>query len=187
MTDPSEEWFPIALARAQAGETVGFDALVRHLDERLVGFARARGADDPEGLADDVLVQMCRSIGGFSGNLAQFRAWVFTIARNRLVDERRRVGRRIHARPVDPGLLPEHVDHDAARDLVDERERVDQLLSGLTDDQREVVVLRIIGGLSVDETAAVVGRRPGAVRALQHRALRQLRAELSGLVPRGPE
>lgn len=174
-----DAWFGPALARARSGQAAGFDALVRHLDPRLVGFARARGADDPEGLADDVLVQVCRSIGSFEGNLAQLRAWVFTIARNRLVDERRRASRRVDARPTEPDRLPDAPMVDVPVDA-DERERVDALLAGLTDDQREIVVLRIVVGLSVEETAEVVGRRPGAVRALQHRALRALRSELVG-------
>jgi RNA polymerase sigma factor (sigma-70 family) len=179
VSEPEEAWFAEALRRARAGEPAGFDALVRHLDHRLVGFARARGADDPEGLADDVLVQMCQSIGSFEGNLAQLRAWVFTIARNRLIDERRRFARRIDARPTEPTLLPDTATVDLGPDP-DQRERVEALLAGLTDDQREVVILRVIVGLSVEETAEVVGRRAGAVRALQHRALRQLRAQLVG-------
>lgn len=179
MTEQDETWFAPALERAHAGDPGAFDALVRHLHPRLVGFARARGADDPEGLADDVLVQMCRSIGSFEGNLAQLRAWVFTIARNRLVDERRRAGRRIDARPTEPSRLPDAPALEVALDA-DERERVDALLAGLTDDQREIVVLRVVVGLSVDETSTVVGRRPGAVRALQHRAMRSLRDQLVG-------
>jgi RNA polymerase sigma factor (sigma-70 family) len=179
VTEQDDDWFLPALERARAGEPAGFDALVRHLDPRLVGFARARGADDPEGLADDVLVQMCRSIGSFEGNLAQLRGWVFTIARNRLVDERRRTARRVDVRPTEPDRLPDAPALEERLDA-DERERVDALLAGLTDDQREIVVLRVVVGLSVEETAAAVGRRPGAVRALQHRALRTLRAELVG-------
>lgn len=177
MTEQDDAWFAPALERARAGEPAGFDALVRHLDARLVGFARARGADDPEGLADDALVQMCRSIGTFDGNLAQLRAWVFTIARNRIIDERRRAGRRVDARPTDPSQLPDAAGMDAEVDP-EQRERVVALLADLTDDQREIIVLRIVVGLSVEETASVVGRRPGAVRALQHRALRTLRTQL---------
>ena len=177
MPDPQEAWFDGALRRAQDGQRSGFDELVRHLDPRLVGFARARGAEDPGGLADEVLVQMCCRIGDFQGNLAQLRAWVFTIARNRIIDERRRAARRVEAVPTEPTRLPDVV---AGLDISDaeQRDRVDALLAGLTDDQREIVVLRIVVGLSVEETAAVVGRRPGAVRALQHRALQALRSEL---------
>lgn len=174
-----ERWFDEALRRARAGEPAGFDALVRHLHGRLLGFARAHGADDPEGLADDVLVQMCRSIDGFDGNLPQLRAWVFTIARNRLIDERRRAGRRVDARPTEPDQMPDRAVAGDSDDL-DQRERTKALLSVLTEDQREIVLLRVVVGLSVEETAEVVGKRPGAVRALQHRAMRHLRAELVG-------
>lgn len=181
MPTGDERWFQVALDQARAGVPAGFDALVRHLHGRLLGFCRARGADDPEALADDVLVAMCRSIDSFDGNLAELRAWVFTIARNRLVDERRRAGRRIDSRPTEPSDLTDLAGaEDVDLEAFDERARIDALLSGLTDEQREVVVLRIVVGLSVEEVAAVVGRRPGAVRALQHRALRQLRASLVG-------
>jgi RNA polymerase sigma-70 factor, ECF subfamily len=176
--DPDESWFGGALRRAQDGQRSGFDELVRHLDGRLVAFARARGADDPEGLADEVLVQMCRSIRDFQGNLAQLRAWVFTIARHRIIDERRRAARRVDAVPTEPSRLPDAPIVGVHISEAEQRERVDALLAGLTDDQREIVVLRIVVGLSVEETASVVGRRAGAVRALQHRALRNLRSQL---------
>lgn len=141
----------------------------------LVGFARADGADDAEGVANETLVRVFRGIGDFAGNAAQFRAWIFTIARHVLVDERRRRSRRPAAIPTDPAGLPEvAVDGHVA----DGFDRVEHMLAGLTELQRDVVVLRVVAGLSVEETAAVVGRRPGAIRALQHRALEQLRRTL---------
>lgn len=170
--------FASVLAAAGAGEPWAFDALVRSVDRQLVGFCRARGAVDPEGTANEVLVRMCQGVDDFRGNEAQFRAWVFTIARNRLVDERRHHGRRVDERPEAPDELPEVVGGEGIFDDLDQHERVSALLAGLTDEQREVVVLRIVVGLSVEETATVVGRRPGAVRALQHRALAQLRQQM---------
>lgn len=174
-----DETFERLLQLARDGRPVGFEGLVGLVDRRLVGFARARGADDPEGFANEVLVIVCRSIDTFSGNLPQFRAWVFTIARNRLVDEHRRVARRVEARPVDPAAIPEHARTDPAFDAVGQTDRLAELLAPLTDEQREVLVLRIVAGLSVEQTAEATGRRAGAVRALQHRALRQLRSQLS--------
>ncbi len=181
MTEPSEGDFADLLESAQRGEAAGFDGLVSLVDRRLVGFSRARGADDPEGLANEVLVRACASIESFEGNVAQFRAWVFTIARNRLIDERRHFGRRVEAVPTSPEVLPNEVEPETetGRGRLEQQEQVAELLEALTDDQREVVLLRIVAGLSVEETATAVGRRPGAVRALQHRALRQLRAELT--------
>jgi RNA polymerase sigma-70 factor (ECF subfamily) len=179
VTTAEEEAFARLLRLARDQRPAGFEGLVGLVDRRLVGFARARGADDPEGFANEVLVIVCRSIGTFSGNLPQFRAWVFTIARNRLIDEHRRVARRVDARLVDPAAIPEHARTDPAFDAVGQSEHLAQLLAPLTDDQREVLVLRIVAELSVEQTAAATGRRPGAVRALQHRALGQLRSQLS--------
>lgn len=173
-----EEEFDRVLAGAQRGEPGAFEELVNLLEQPLVGFLRARGTSDPESLANEVLVRVFGAIGGFAGNLVQFRAWVFTIARNLVIDDHRRRAKRPVTRLMDPGSLPEAA---AASDVdrIDETERAERLLDLLTDEQREVVVLRVIAGLSVEETAQVVGRRPGAVRALQHRALTQLRQELS--------
>ena len=59
-------------------------------------------------------------------------------------------------------------------------ERIRELLAGLAPDQRDVVLLRIVADLSIEDTAAALGKRPGAVKALQHRAMRSLRTRLAG-------
>ncbi|HEX6419740.1 MAG TPA: sigma-70 family RNA polymerase sigma factor [Acidimicrobiales bacterium] len=179
MSGDDDGAFADHLARAQGGEPRAFDELVRWLEHPLLGFLTARGADDPHGTANEVLVRAFRRIDTFAGGAAQFRAWVFRIARNALVDEHRRRSSRPVAVPHRPDTLPDAVTVDDHLDRVDERERVEAMLGCLTDDQREVVLLRVVAGLSVEETAATVGRRPGAVRALQHRALARLRSELS--------
>lgn len=179
MSGDEEGPFAGRLAGAQAGDPRAFDELVVWLEQPLLGFLTARGADDPHGTANEVLVRAFRRIDSFSGGAAQFRAWVFRIARNALVDEHRRRSSRPVAVPHRPDALPEGAAVDDRLDRLGERERVEALLGCLTGEQREVVLLRVVAGLSVDETAAAMGRRPGAVRALQHRALARLRAELS--------
>lgn len=177
MDELTDHAFNQLLDAAQRGDGSGYDGLVRLIERRLVGFLRARGAHDPDGLANDVMVRMCRSIGTFSGNQTQFRAWVFTIARNRVIDEHRWRSRRPDAEPVDPTSMPEtRTEPEVSRH--DQRERVEAMLASLTDVQREVMILRIVAGLSVDETAEVMGKRRGAIRALQHRATQQLRVTL---------
>jgi RNA polymerase sigma-70 factor (ECF subfamily) len=181
MGDLADDAFAVLLHGARTGDPEAFDELVRWLEAPLVGFLRARGADDPDGTANEVLVRVFGGIPRFEGGAAQFRAWVFTIARNALVDERRHRARRPATVPTVPEALPDRATADAAdaAEHIGERERVDALLADLTGEQREVLVLRIVAGLSVDETADAVGRRPGAVRALQHRALARLRANLA--------
>lgn len=173
-----EEGFDRVLAGAQRGDPEAFEELVKVLEQPLVGFLRARGTSDPESLANEVLVRVFGAIGGFTGDLVQFRAWVFTIARNLVTDDHRRQARRPAAQVTATGILPE-ITSAPDVDRIDEKERAERLLRLLTDEQREVVVLRVIAGLSVEETARVVGQRPGAVRALQHRALTHLRRELT--------
>lgn len=177
--DDEDAWFDDCLARAQAGSPQAFDDLVRWLERPLLGFAAARGADDPDGTANEVLLRVFRSLGTFEGGRRPFRAWVFTIARNVLLDEHRRRTRRPLADPTAPDALPDAITIAEELDRVGEQERVEKMLSSLTDEQREVVLLRVVAGLSVEETAQAVGRRQGAVRALQNRALARLRASLS--------
>lgn len=66
-------------------------------------------------------------------------------------------------------------------------EAVRMLAAGLSRDQAEVVILRVLGGLSVEDVAAVLGKRPGTVRVLQHRALRRLATDPDLLAALSPE
>lgn len=174
----AEDEFGPVLEQARRGAPSALDALVRSVDRQLVGFLRARGADDPEGSANEVLVRVCRAIASFEGNQAQFRGWVFSIARNLVIDEHRATLRRIDARPEAPSDLVHRAGAYQAHDGIEQREQAEALLDGLTDDQREVMLLRVVAGLPVEEVARVLDRRPGAVRALQHRALERLRAQV---------
>lgn len=124
---------------------------------------------------------MAERIGSFDGGEGQFRAWVFVIARRRLADHRRRGARRRTA-PVESEILEAVADPEDPAELVVERlsaqEAITNLVAALPSDQAEALMLRVVGGLSVDETAEVMGKRPGTVRVLQHRALRRLAREL---------
>ncbi|MFZ6003117.1 MAG: RNA polymerase sigma factor [Actinomycetota bacterium] len=164
---------------AQEGDPAGFDALVRALEGPLTGFVRARRASDPEGLANEVLVRVFSGIADFEGNAPQFRAWVFRIARNLLIDERRKAGRRPDTVATAPDQLPEQPSPAVLPDALDQSERIEAILDHVTPEQREVLLLRVVAGLGVEETAEVLGCQPGAVRALQHRGLKRLRQEFS--------
>ena len=118
-----------------------------------------------------------RGLPGFEGGEREFRAWTFTIAHRRLVDALRQRGRR----PVDvaPGEVIEaaagsggDVPGEAEARISDARVRV--AIDALAPDQRAVILLRIVGDLTIEEIARAVGKRPGAVKALQRRALRRL-------------
>lgn len=137
----------------------------------VLGYFRSHRMTDPEGLTGDVFVAVTQRLAGFDGDDASLRRWVFTIAHHRRVDEVRRAARR-----------PTQVDIDPDPGPVDDPQPIDpELVAGLrslTDDQREVVVLRFVADLSVADVADVTGRSEGAVKMLASRGLDALRAAL---------
>jgi RNA polymerase sigma-70 factor (ECF subfamily) len=157
-----------AAGDAAPGDAAPGDAadLYRQLAPAVLGYLRAERAADPEDLLGEVFLQVVRDLPRFRGDADACRRWVFTIARNRLIDDRRRAARRPATapgrQPGEPPAPPPPGDLDPA--LLDALRR-------LTDDQREVVVLRFVADLPIDAVARLTGRSPGAVKALQHRAL----------------
>lgn len=144
----------------------------RSLAPAVLGYLRAERAPDPEDVLGEIFLQVARDVGRFDGDDGDLRRWVFTIAHNRLVDARRRVA----ARPDVDGFAP--VPDRAAPDVDDPVDpTLVAALAKLTADQREVVVLRFVADLPLDAVAKITGRRVGAVKALQHRALAQLAAD----------
>lgn len=174
------------LAAAQTGAEWAWDRIYRSLAPKVRGYLVSRGASDPDGLLGEVWLQVARNIGSFEGDEDGFRSWVFMVARHRLVDERRTTARRPDLAPVpddDDAWAGVDVTAEQAALLGVEHESVLRLLSELTDDQRDVLALRILGDLTVDEVAEIVGKRPGAVKALQRRAIRALRKKVGEGVP----
>jgi RNA polymerase sigma-70 factor (ECF subfamily) len=169
--------FDDVLCAARAGAEWAWTRIYEELAPKIIGYLRAHGAADPEDVAGEVFLQVFRGLPDFSGGSAEFNAWTFTIAHRRLVDDLRR-GRR---RPVE--VAPTDVVAGAAGvggDVHDDADAriayawVRALIDELPPDQRSVVLLRIIGDLTIDEIARAVGKRPGAVKALQRRGLRRL-------------
>jgi RNA polymerase sigma-70 factor (ECF subfamily) len=166
----------LAAARTDAGWAC--ERLYRELSPSVCGYFRVQGAWDPEDLTSEVFLGAFRGLSGFSGNEDQFRSWVFTIAHRRLTDERRRVSLRPQLAdmqaPVD--AWGGDAEEDALRRL--SAERVRTLCAGLSHDQRDVLLLRMVSDLTVEAIAEALGKTPGAVKALQRRALSTLRQVL---------
>lgn len=177
---PLGESFEGVLTAAQEGAEWAWSTIYAEFGGPLNGYLTVRGAREPEDLVGDVFLQMARNITTFSGNEANFRSWVFMVAHHRLIDERRRRARR----PEDPVEHSNLIGYAAREDaesaalasLADESLRY--LLEQLTPDQRDVVALRIIAGLTLEETAAATGKKVGAVTQLQRRGLAALRRML---------
>lgn len=172
---------------AKAGAEWAWEELYAELGGPVTGYLRTRGAPDPDDLASEVFFQVARGINGFDGDESEFRSWVFVIAHRRLIDARRSESRR-------PETIVEPADerderHTQGGDVEDEvmenlaLAQMKEVLSGLTDDQCHVLTLRLIGDLSLEETAVAMGKRVGAVKSLQRRALANLKTQLeSGAV-----
>jgi RNA polymerase sigma-70 factor (ECF subfamily) len=172
------EAFDAVLAAAQTGEGWAFKRLFDWLGAPVAAYLRGAGLEDPEGTANECFLRAFGGLGRFAGSEERFRSWVFAIAHNLVVDERRRRGRRPQQAELvdDGGPLAPGADDDALVAIGDQRVR--QLLAGLPPDQRDVLLLRVVADLSIEDTAAALGKRPGAVKSLQHRAAASLRRRL---------
>ncbi|MCL3862389.1 sigma-70 family RNA polymerase sigma factor [Actinotalea sp. K2] len=168
--------FEGVLERARAGSPEAFTVLYTELSRPVTAFLRSRGVREVDDVASEVFLAVFTGIGRFVGDEAQFRAWVFTIAHRRVVDGWRRGARSPATQPFEPAADPRTAPsaESQALDLLGGRDAV-ALLDRLTDDQREVLLLRIIGDLTVDQVSEVLGKRPGAVKAAQRRGLATLR------------
>ena len=163
------------LAGAQAGGSWAFDRLYRAFAPSVVGYLRMQGVADPEDLTNEVFLNVFTAIGSFTGDEGQFRSWMFTIAHRRMVDERRRVTRQPQ---VTAEEAPEQAGGGDVEDEVLRRlsvERVRRLCDRLASDQRDVLLLRMLSAMTVDQAAEALGKSPTAVKALQRRALSAIR------------
>jgi RNA polymerase sigma factor (sigma-70 family) len=167
------------VSAACEGSVAAFERIYHTLAPSVASYLRWHGVADPGDLTNEVFLQVHRRLGSFSGDESGFRSWVFTIAHRRMVDERRRMARRPKVEAgveVSETVAVADAEEEALAALGDERLR--ELLVTLSEDQRAVVLLRIVADLSIEEVAQTVGKRPGAVKALQHRALATLRRQL---------
>jgi RNA polymerase sigma factor (sigma-70 family) len=170
-----DDGFDDVLSAARAGAEWAWTRIYDELAPKVVGYLRARGAADPEDVAGEVFLQVVRGLPDFSGGKGEFSAWVFTIAHRRLVDDLRRRRRRPVEVAPDEAIeraVGGDVNEDAEARMADASVRA--AIDELPPNQRSVVLLRIIGDLTIKEIARAVGKRPGAVKALQRRGLRRL-------------
>ena len=168
--------FDDVLTAAQAGAAWAFEVLYRDLSPTVTGYLRMHGAAEPDDLASEAFLGVFTGLSGFRGDEDALRAWVFTIAHRRLVDDWRRRSRRPQVAD-DPGDLTELPGGDVEDDALVGvgTESVHRLCAVLPDDQRSVLLLRILADLTVEQVAQAMGRSVGSVKALQRRGLRTLR------------
>ena len=175
--------------RALRGDPEALNGLLTAIRPLVVKYCRARvGTQErtlgsPDDIAQDVCLAVLTALSTYQDQGRPFLAFVYGIAAHKVADTHRASARN-HSEPV--ADVPDEPDDEAGpeqRALRNEfSDEMAQWLRTLPDKQREIVVLRVVVGLSAEETADAVGSTPGAVRVAQHRALNRLRAVLPATI-----
>lgn len=175
---PTDPAFIRAIAAARRGQAPGFEWLWNRFARQVVAFASAQGSDDADGIANEVFLAVFRKIDVFEGDEDGFVALLFSIARNKVIDEHRKQSRRVRTQAFSGAddRTGGDVEADALEALTGESASI---LAVLTDEQREVLHMRLIADMSLEQTARATGRSVNAVKALQHRATNALRRTIS--------
>jgi RNA polymerase sigma-70 factor (ECF subfamily) len=165
--------FSDVLDAARAGTPSALETLYREFHPSVLAFLRARAPAEAEDLASDVFIAVAEGLTRFEGDEDGFRSWLFTITYRQVGQLRRRMGRRrTDPFPVDEvgeRVPPGNAETDAMA-AISTQQALD-LIATLPPAQGEVLLLRVVADLPVDEVARIVNKRPTAVRALQHRAI----------------
>ncbi|SEK41765.1 RNA polymerase sigma-70 factor, ECF subfamily [Blastococcus sp. DSM 46786] len=168
-----------AFLAAQAGRPWALRAVYEELAPRVHGYLRSRGAAEPDDLTSEVFLTVYSKLATVTGGASGLRTLAFSVAHARLVDDLRRQAVRGAGVPYED--WQDRRTSASSEDEAVERistEEVRALLAVLPDDQRDVLLLRVVGDLSVEQAAQAMGRSTGAVKQLQRRGLLTLRARL---------
>ena len=137
-------------------------------------YARVGHQADAEDLTEQVFLKMVDAIPGYHPRGIPFASWLYRIAHNLVVDRYRRAGRQaLELREAVEDRGP-YADPHARVEFSEQRRRLIEAIQQLTPDQQQVIRLRFIDNLEVEQVAGLLRRRPGAIHALQHRALNGL-------------
>jgi RNA polymerase sigma-70 factor (ECF subfamily) len=163
------------VGRARGGDRDALADLYDRFRDRVARFATGR-LGDPE-KAEDVTSEtfeaVLRNLRTYRPG-TDFEAWLFTIAHRRVSDHFRRLGRRREVE-LDEAVQSSTVGPEDEVVAAEDRAQVAHAFRGLRPDQREVLSLRLLAGLSAAQVGEVLGKSEGAVRVAQHRALTALR------------
>jgi RNA polymerase sigma-70 factor, ECF subfamily len=168
--------FARVLADAQGGSEDQFAVLWRDANPALLRYLRVLTPENAEDIAAETWVNVIRGLPRFIGDEAAWRAWLFTTARRRLIDQAR-VRKRHPAEPLDDVSAAEMPRAPDAAQIALENlatESAIALLSQLPQPQAEVIMLRVVAGLDTDAVAALLGKTPGNIRVMAHRGLKKL-------------
>lgn len=151
-----------------------FNDAYSHYSPAITGYLDTKGIPDPEAAAQDIFVDLYEHLADYEGTLEGIRPIVFGLAYARVTTQQRH----LKGLPVSLEYEPDADGRvsEAAEDAIVGLDSAEQLLGGLAAEQREVMTLRVVGDLSIEQTARIMKKSPGAVKQLQRRALAALRA-----------
>ncbi|MEV7661492.1 sigma-70 family RNA polymerase sigma factor [Paenarthrobacter sp. NPDC089316] len=165
-----------ALQALQGNNAELFSVVYQSYAGQVLGYLTAKGVADPEATTQDVFLAVLPRLDAISGGVNGLRTFIFSVAHARMVDEHRKESRAPDQHEFEPerdGRESSSAETEAMLRLAPYE--VMGLLENLGDEQREVLTLRIVAGLTVDQVAGIMGKSAGAVKQLQRRAVIALR------------
>ena len=174
-----------ALKAAQSGDEMAFATLWRENNSRLTKFVQSRTYKsdlDFEEIVSETWLNVARDVRKFKGDYSGFTAWVYSIARNRIVDASRKRDRTIRPQeeleeafwiPSGQNIEKDFEADEGVKKIIEE-------INKLPSAQAEVLMLRVIGDLSVEDVAKIVKKNANSVRVLAHRGLTSLKEAMGG-------
>ena len=176
--------FAATLAEAKLGDEQAIGRLYRDVQPRLLGYLATRVPRAAEDLASEVWLAVARGLPSFEGDEAAWLGYLFTIARHKVADHWRQAKRR-RTDLVEPAAF---LDHEGSSNVETEgleaiasSEAVALVVKNLSKEQADVVLLRVVAGLDVEQVARILDKKPGTIRVIQHRAVKRLAALMPGL------
>ncbi len=180
-TEPIDKDFSVILASAKEGSKDAFGILYSWLHARILAFCKMHVGQDGPDAASETWISIAKSIRNFEGSESEFRSWAITIAHRRCIDWIRKSP----SFEIDNIELEFLGDTDISNDPqqlvttnISAQDILARISATLPEDQRNVLFLRVIGGLSSEEVANIIGKRSGAVRMLLHRAIKSLSSQV---------
>lgn len=186
MTAFAPDALEAAVFRARAGDEDGVRVLYRWLHVPLLRYLRHHVGADAEDVASETWMSVARLVHRFEGGPAEFRALLFAVARRRVVDQHRRNGRALKLVRVAAGdeldqagkQTPTPAAEKVVLDNLSTQQAIELLAAVLPPEQLEVILLRVVADLSVNDVARILDKAPAAVRASQYRAIHKLQQTL---------
>jgi RNA polymerase sigma-70 factor, ECF subfamily len=171
------------IEKAQNGDRDSFGLIYEQYAEIIFRFtfSQLSNYQDAEDLTEEIFLRIWRSLPNYEQKGVPFVAYIFRIARNALIDFYRQAARNRNQISIEEELVGHSIfEPEQQAALNTDQKEIRAKLKELREDYRNVLILRFFSGLSTEETARALGKSPGAVRVLQHRALAALKKSIIG-------